>query len=57
MVETATGTFIQIQISNIIIVQQNSSTIVIEVIRTVFIITFFLRKHFKHLKRKQKHLK
>ena len=57
MVETATGTFIQIQISNIIIVQQNSSTIVIEVIRTVIIITFYLRKHYKHLKHKQKHLK
>ena len=33
------------------------SSIVIEIIRTVFIIIFILWKNFKHLKHKQKHLK
>ena len=32
------------------------SSIVIEVIRTVFIIIFILWKHFMHLKHEQKHL-
>ena len=34
-----------------------TSSIVIEVIMTVFIIIFILWKNFKHLKHKQKHLK
>ena len=35
----------------------SNSSIVIEVIRTVFIIIFILWRNFKHLKHEQKHLK